>query len=69
MAIQNLAGIAAALCVFACVDSGHANLQPDISQLTGLDVPEGLKQFIGSMVTQAQAMQAQIDELKAKLGE
>jgi hypothetical protein len=71
MAIQNLAGITAALCVFACVDSGHANLQPDISQLTGLDVPEGLKQFIGSMVSglQAdkealQAMQAQIDELQ-----
>ena len=71
MAIQNLAGITVALCVFACVGSGHANLQPDISQLTGLDVPEGLKQYIGSMVSglQAdkealQAMQAQIDELK-----
>jgi hypothetical protein len=53
------------------VGGGHANLQPDISQLTGLDMPEGLKQFIGSMVSglQAdkealQAMQAQIDELQ-----
>ena len=47
MAIQNLANIAAALCVFACVDSGHANLQPDISQLTGLDVPEGCALTVG----------------------
>ena len=31
--------------------------QPGISQLEGLDIPEGLKQFIGSMVTE-------IDELK-----
>jgi hypothetical protein len=44
-----------ALFVFACVGGGLA--QPDISLLGGFDMPEGLKQFIGSMVTE-------IDELK-----
>jgi hypothetical protein len=71
MTRKNIAGITAALCVFVCVGGGHAAqfaLQPDISQLAGLvDEVEGLKQFIGSMVSGSQAdkeaLQAQIDEI------
>jgi hypothetical protein len=49
--------IIAALCVFACLGGGAAQLH--ISQLEGLDIAEGLKQFIGSLVTE-------IAELKKK---
>ena len=48
-----------ALFVVACAGGGVA--QPDISHLGGLDIPEGLKQFIGSMMTE-------IDELKKDRG-
>jgi hypothetical protein len=51
--------VVVALFVVACAGGGVA--QPDISHLRGLDIPEGLKQFIGSMMTD-------IDELKKDRG-
>eukprot|EP01052_Picozoa_sp_SAG31_P048965 SAG31_NODE_10500_length_1131_cov_1.247093_1_plen_197_part_01 len=43
-----------------CAGGGAAAQKVDINQLKGLDVPEGLQQFLGVMVTKMQGLESQL---------
>eukprot|EP01051_Picozoa_sp_SAG22_P012746 SAG22_NODE_1354_length_4636_cov_70.001763_3_plen_175_part_00 len=46
-----------------CAGGGASHQPPDLSELQGLDVPEGLQQFLGALVTKVQGL----EEKNAKL--
>eukprot|EP01050_Picozoa_sp_SAG11_P041366 SAG11_NODE_18502_length_489_cov_0.905128_1_plen_96_part_10 len=43
-----------------CVGGGAAAQKLDISQLSSLDVPEGLQQFLAAMVTKMEGLEAEL---------
>eukprot|EP01051_Picozoa_sp_SAG22_P011004 SAG22_NODE_1024_length_5987_cov_3.799932_4_plen_623_part_00 len=67
MMLKSVGAVMITAAFLLCAGGGAAAQQVDISQLRGLDVPEGLQQFLGAMVTKMQGLEEENVKLQEDL--